>query len=243
VITAKLQASGFGLNIYSLPGSRNTKEGKMNIRAVEKCVSMPFWLYLATALLCLAPSTALSAEGVFTLGTVEVTGNVRKAATTVLTEKVSEEEMREFNRDDVAAALDLLPGVHLNKVGARNESAVYVRGFDLRHVPLFLDGIPIYVPYDGYPDLRRFTTFDLSQIVLSKGFASVLYGPNTMGGAINLVSKRPEKAFEGNMGAGFASGDSYQTYPQSGHQPGLVVPAGRRLLVRTRLLPPVGQFR
>jgi iron complex outermembrane receptor protein len=166
--------------------------------------------------MCLPWATAGAAEdtanGVFTLGEIEVVGSSDQSATAVLTERVSEEDMRRFNRDDVAEALDMLPGVHMDKVGARNESTVYVRGFDLRHVPLYLDGIPIYVPYDGYPDLRRFTTFDLSQIVLSKGFASVLYGPNTMGGAINLVSKRPQKAFEGNCGAGYASGDSYQAY-------------------------------
>ncbi|MDY0261364.1 TonB-dependent receptor [Syntrophotalea acetylenica] len=154
----------------------------------------------------------VAASGVFALGEIEVVAHEEQGAASLLTERVSEETLRNFNRDDVAEALDMLPGVHLSKVGGRNESTVYVRGFDLRHVPLYLDGIPIYVPYDGYPDLRRFTTFDLSQIVLSKGFASVLYGPNTMGGAINLVSKRPETAFEGNCGAGYASGDSYQAY-------------------------------
>ncbi|MEZ4598732.1 MAG: TonB-dependent receptor [Syntrophotaleaceae bacterium] len=184
----------------------------MKLRTTGECEILPFWRFMAAALLCLAPSTALSQEGVFNLGTVEVVGTGDETPSAALTEQVSSEEMRQFNREDVAEALDLLPGVHLSRIGARNESAVYVRGFDIRRVPLFLDGIPIYVPYDGYPDLRRFTTFDLSQIVLSKGFASVLYGPNTMGGAINLVSKRPEKAFEGNMGAGIASGDSYQAY-------------------------------
>jgi iron complex outermembrane receptor protein len=174
------------------------------------------WLLWGALLCCLLPTNALAEEdatnGIFTLGEVEVVSKQAEQSTAVLTEHLAESELRQFNRDDVAEALDLLPGVHLSKFGARNESTVYVRGFDVRHVPLFLDGIPIYVPYDGYPDLRRFTTFDLSRIVLSKGFASVLYGPNTMGGAINLVSKRPEKVFEGNMGAGFASGDSYQAY-------------------------------
>lgn len=172
---------------------------------------------------CLSITEAMAEDatlGVFVLGEVEVVGNQEQSAASVLTERVTEEELRSFNRDDVAEALDLLPGVHMSKTGARNESTVYVRGFDLRHVPLYLDGIPIYVPYDGYPDLRRFTTFDLSQIVLSKGFTSVLYGPNTMGGAINLVSKRPEKAFEGNCGAGYASGDSYQAYLNLGTNQG-----------------------
>lgn len=173
--------------------------------------------FLGVLLVCLLPSAVLADDyayggGVFTLGEVEVVSDDAASPAAVLTARVTDEEMRRFNRDDVAEALDMLPGVHLTKTGARNESTVYVRGFDLRHVPLFIDGIPVYVPYDGYPDLRRFTTFDLSQIVLSKGFASVLYGPNTMGGAINLVSKRPEKKFEGNFGGGYASGDSYQAY-------------------------------
>ncbi len=127
-------------------------------------------------------------------------------------EKISAEELRDFDRNTVADAVNLLPGVTSAVTGARNEQTIYMRGFDLKHVPIFLDGIPIYVPYDGYPDLARFTTFDLSEIIVSKGFTSVLYGPNTMGGAINMVSRRPEKAFEGNAGAGYGSGNSYNGF-------------------------------
>lgn len=87
----------------------------------------------------------------------------------------------------------------MNNVGPRNETGVFVRGFDLRQVPLFVDGIPVYVPYDGYADLRRFTTFDVSEIDVAKGFSSALYGPNTLGGAINVVSRRPERSFEGDV--------------------------------------------
>ena len=78
------------------------------------------------------------------------------------------------------------------RIGSRNETTVYVRGFDMRQVPLFIDGIPIYTPYDGYADLGRFTTFDVAEVRVSKGFASVLYGPNALGGAINIVSRRPD---------------------------------------------------
>jgi iron complex outermembrane recepter protein len=93
---------------------------------------------------------------------------------------------------------------------------IYLRGFDIKHVPMFIDGIPIYVPYDGYPDMARFNTFDLSEIIVSKGFSSVLYGPNTMGGAINMVSRRPTKKFETSIGAGYASGDAYHAYANFG---------------------------
>lgn len=43
-------------------------------------------------------------------------------------------------------------------------------------VPVFIDGVPVYVPYDGYVDMGRFTTVDLAQVSVSKGFASILYG-------------------------------------------------------------------
>lgn len=115
---------------------------------------------------------------------------------------ISQAAMSKLQRLTVASALNLLPGITLGNIGPRNESVVYLRGFDLRQVPVFIDGIPVYVPYDGYVDLARFTTYDLSKITVNKGNASVLYGPNTMGGAINLVSKQPVKKLEvqGNLG-------------------------------------------
>ncbi|CCH55743.1 iron complex outermembrane recepter protein [Fibrisoma limi BUZ 3] len=143
---------------------------------------------------------------VFRLGEVTVSGQRS-------TDSVSQATIRHieaFNRTDAARALSLLPGVTLASVGARNESVVFVRGFDLRQVPVFIDGVPVYVPYDGYVDLARFTTFDLSEINVSKGFTSVVYGPNTLGGAINLVSRRPQQRLEFDGRAGLLSGRGHR---------------------------------
>jgi iron complex outermembrane receptor protein len=134
--------------------------------------------------------------GDFPLGEVVVVSGKRPPQ-----ESVDQQQMRRADAGTVSQAADLLPGTTLARGGARNESLLYVHGFDLKHVPLFLDGIPVYVPYDGYPDLGRFYTYDLSRVVVSRGFTSVLYGPNTMGGAINLVTRRPERALEGDAGA------------------------------------------
>jgi len=120
--------------------------------------------------------------------------------------KISGSAISKYNRLDVSRALNLLPGITLSAVGPRNESAVNVRGFDLRQVPVYLDGMPLYVPYDGYVDLARYTTFNLAQIQVAKGYSSVLYGPNAEGGAINLVTRKPADAFEANVVAGWLSG-------------------------------------
>lgn len=40
----------------------------------------------------------------------------------------------------------------------------------------------------------------------------MLYGPNTMGGATNLITKKPTKELEGSVGYGFETGRSGKTY-------------------------------
>ena len=55
-------------------------------------------------------------------------------------------------------------------------------------------------------DLGRFTTFDLAEINVAKAGASLLYGPNTLGGAVNLVTRKPVKPFEGDVRLGVGSG-------------------------------------
>jgi iron complex outermembrane receptor protein len=140
-------------------------------------------------------------NGAFNLGTVTVTappdsGFARLGTT------VTSEALRDTDVKNVAQAASTVPGVAFSRVGPRNEQAVFVRGFDLRQVPVFLDGMPVYVPYDGYVDLGRFLTFDAAQVTVEKGFSSVLYGPNTLGGAINVVSRRPTRELEGSVGMG-----------------------------------------
>ncbi len=151
-------------------------------------------------------ATAAHSSSVFELGGVVVRGNL-DTATLMGETAISQEEMRRFNLKDVGAAVNRQPGVTVSSGGQRNEQTIFIRGFDSRQVPIFLDGIPQYVPYDGYVDFDRFTTFDLSEIRVAKGAASLLYGPNTLGGAVNLVSRRPTEEFEGDVRMGYATGN------------------------------------
>jgi len=143
----------------------------------------------------------------YTLGEINVT-TFKEEAARLANDTITQDDLRLFNRETVGSALNMLPGVSLtgaqqNGQGAqRNETMVQIRGFNLRQIPIYIDGIPVYVSYDGYVDLGRFTTYDLSKIQVSKGFSSVLYGANTLGGAINLIGRKPVKEFEGSVTAG-----------------------------------------
>lgn len=143
---------------------------------------------------------------VFTLGEVLVVGT-EAAGGDGTAARVTGAQASQRSRATVADAAVMAPGVTLTRIGGRNEAAAYVRGFDTRQVPLFIDGIPVYVPYDGNVDMGRFDTFDMSELSISKGYSPLIYGPNTLGGAINVVSLRPTQPEEFLARAGAFSGE------------------------------------
>lgn len=159
-------------------------------------------------------------NNVFQLGQVEVFGNEAQSRNTTV-DRIYSNQMLLLDADNVATAANLAPGVTLSFGGQRNEENIYIRGFGPQEVPIFLDGVPIYDPYFGYPPLAEFATYGISEMVISKGFTSVLYGPNTMGGAVNLITMKPQKEFEANGGSGYGSGNTYHGYMNFGTNQGL----------------------
>ena len=117
-------------------------------------------------------------------------------------ESISAQSMQDNFARDVGQALQNVTGVAPTFTGQRAESQVYIRGFNQNQVTLSVDGIPIYVPYDGNVDLSRLLTANLSEIVVTKGLGSLMYGPNNMGGTINLITKRPDKPFALDVSGG-----------------------------------------
>lgn len=173
------------------------------------------WALVVALSLGLRASAQEQASPVFTLGEVLVVGTEDAASAGAAT-RVTGAQAEQRSRPSVADAAALAPGVTLTRIGGRNEAAAYVRGFDTRQVPLFIDGIPVYVPYDGNVDMGRFDVFGMSELSISKGYSPVIYGPNTLGGAINVVSLRPTKPEEFMARAGAFSGEGYETALRAG---------------------------
>ena len=151
----------------------------------------------AIAASCAAVNAQDSRAGqTFALGTIEIIGQREPAAVSATTEIIEAAELAARHRDDLSEALDLISGVSVQNLGQRRERLISIRGFSSRQVPLYIDGVPVYVPYDGNVDLARFGVDYVSEVVVSKGLASLLYGPNTLGGAVNVVSRRPTQPLE-----------------------------------------------
>ncbi len=85
-------------------------------------------------------------------------------------------------------------GVYVTE-GSKNEASVQIRGLSSNRIALMYDGIPIYEPYFNSFDLKSFTAAGIENVKIIKGSNSVLYGPNSLGGVINILSERPNQPF------------------------------------------------
>ena len=159
---------------------------------------------------------------IFQLGAVTFSVSVQGERLNVseqMETSVTRTDIELFEKKDIGTALGRMPGVRYvapsgrGRGGGRYESGVVIRGFegfgsDDSAVPVFIDGIPAYVPYNYSMDMGRFSTSGLSSISVSKGYSSVLYGPNAIGGAVNIISQRPTKPLSGNFVFGMGSGET-----------------------------------
>ncbi|HOW97494.1 MAG TPA: TonB-dependent receptor plug domain-containing protein, partial [Kiritimatiellia bacterium] len=108
---------------------------------------------------------------------------------------------------DLANAAALLPGVSPDRDGDFNAKTIRVRGFGLNQAPLFLDGLPAGPPPGGRADLGRLGLLDMADISVARGFSPLAYGPNTLAGAVNAVSRKPARSRELLLRGGAFSGE------------------------------------
>lgn len=91
---------------------------------------------------------------------------------------------------DAGELLSYVPGTYVT-VGSKNEWGVKIRGLDTARTTLLVDGIPVFEPYYNSYDLKTFAAADIETIRVVKGASSILYGPNTMGGIVDILTRRP----------------------------------------------------
>ncbi|MDD2331505.1 MAG: TonB-dependent receptor [Candidatus Cloacimonetes bacterium] len=78
-------------------------------------------------------------------------------------------------------------------VGSKDESNLRIRGFRKNEIKILVDGRPLNPGYFGNVDLNSLSAAGFSEIRIIKGPASALYGTNTMGGVVNLITKEPNE--------------------------------------------------
>lgn len=180
------------------------------------------WLNLVLAILCLAVPSALRAGEDQTSDEIKVknTHELEEVVVTATrTEKdvesapgsvsvVTSKEIEQRNIQTVDEAVNALPGVFDRRsTGLLDPIAnIQMRGFPgSERTLLMLDGITINDPYSGgQKDMLGIAPENVARIEVVRGPFSSLYGGYAMGGAVNVLTKMPEKR-EITLKAGYGS--------------------------------------
>jgi outer membrane cobalamin receptor len=91
---------------------------------------------------------------------------------------------------DLSEVMKYAPGAMVT-VGNKDEYSLKLRGFDNKRIALLVDGVPVIDPYYGSFDLKTVSAAGIESVQITEGPSSVLYGPNTLGGIVNVITRRP----------------------------------------------------
>ncbi len=90
--------------------------------------------------------------------------------------------------EDVLRAMPLIQ----IRANSRGESQPALRGSEDRQIAVIVDGVPLTLGWDHRTDLSIIPLTAARSVTLTRGLPSVLYGPNTLGGVVEVDLHRTD---------------------------------------------------
>ncbi len=143
---------------------------------------------------------------------------------------VNNKEIQESHDVNVIRVLgNKVPGLFLNDnyvmgfgIGASSAGTINIRGMGSSpntQVLVLIDGQPQFMGMFGHPIIDALTSSSVQRVEIIRGSASILYGSNAMGGAINIISKRiPFNRLNMNLSSFYGSYNSLSMTGDGGYQ-------------------------
>ncbi|HOI28954.1 MAG TPA: TonB-dependent receptor [Melioribacteraceae bacterium] len=100
---------------------------------------------------------------------------------------------KEIKKSDAGTVIQLgrkIPSIKV-QTNSRGESLFFFRGSGERQITLFLDGIPLNIPWDNRIDLSLIPAGVIGGITMLKGIPPSLFGANSISGVIEMSSVNP----------------------------------------------------
>lgn len=129
--------------------------------------------------------------GIVELEELVVTGTLaahKLKDTPVLTEVISEQDIRDIGSSNLSDILREEAGFSIDYTIGQTESA-NIHGLDKNHVLILVDGERISGKIDGGIDLAQIPVQQIKRIEVVKGPLSSIYGSEALGGVINIITK------------------------------------------------------
>lgn len=176
--------------------------------------------FAAACIVALLPTNASAAGKADTLNTSVVTGtrvSMLRDQVSAPVSVITRTAIASSDQNTVMPALmEQVPGFFITSRGVSgygvsggSAGAISLRGFGAAsgRVAILIDGHPQFESIYGHPVPDEYLAGNASRVEVSRGAASVLYGSGAMGGAINILTRKPVK--DGNLLSFKAMGGSY----------------------------------
>jgi vitamin B12 transporter len=168
-------------------------------------------LAAGASLLALAP--AALAETATLLPETVVSASREPLPSARVGSAVSVVTQRDLEIRQTLTAVDVLrevPGVAVGRTGSfGGQVDVRIRGAESNHTLVLIDGIKVNDPSLGqFFDFSQLPAGDIERIEVLRGPQSSIYGSESIGGVINIITKRGRKGLETS---GFAEAGSFRT--------------------------------
>lgn len=176
-------------------------------------------LAMAVALYCSTTTTNLFAEETYadeqSLEVISIIGSQRDFMMSAgSVSRIDEEDLTQFEYDDIARILATIPGVNVRledgfglrpNIGFRGVTPERSKKINIMEDGLLIGPAPYSAPAAYFFPL----TSKMVGVEVTKGPAGIKYGPNTVAGALNLVTRSVPTENEGQMDVALGS-DGYQ---------------------------------
>lgn len=143
--------------------------------------------------------------------------------------QISREQIENTGQLNILPVLNTyIPGIFITErnilgfgVSTGGSGGISIRGIGgapNTGVLILIDGHPQYQGIFGHPLPDAYVSSDIEKVEVIRGPASVLYGTNAMGGVINLLTRKNEKAgLNGSTGASYGSYNTQKYYGTLGY--------------------------
>jgi iron complex outermembrane receptor protein len=121
----------------------------------------------------------------------------------------SQASLERLQATDVTALQGAVPNVNLAQGrGSSNATNIFIRGIGQPDaLQTFDPAVGVYVDDVYYSRIRgtQFDLFDLERVEVLRGPQGTLYGKNTIGGALKVVTRKPGQEFRAGLSAAYGS--------------------------------------
>lgn len=147
-----------------------------------------------------------------------------------------EQRLADAGIDDLKSLVQLVPGAMTADIGAAFSNEIVIRGQgagrNINAEPatgIYRNGIYVAGGNAGGRNFNRMDLFDVERIEVLRGPQGALYGRNAVGGAINVVSRRPNEDHGYELRLGLGENERYEAHAIAN------VPLSEQLAVRAGL--------